>query len=323
MSERLTYSTSTDDFIRAVAVSIVKKQKYHLNVLLFLLTILSTLFWGAYMMLLHEAHGQAVDPLQFFRQVTSEPALLYKGIGYCFTIMVILLSHEMGHYLACLYYGIHATLPFFLPAPIVLTGTFGAFIRIRSPFPNRRSLFDVGIAGPLAGFIVMLPFLYFGIRWSIVPLSQAPQNVQSLGEPLIFSILSNYLVKPDSMLLLHPIGFAAWFACLATSLNLLPIAQLDGGHVSYALFRKHAYHITWAFFILVIGLAAYGFFQSFVVGMQWLFYSAMLLVLRKIAGFRHPQTLDDDAPVGLARKIWGLIGLIVLILTFMPITIFS
>ena len=304
-----------------IGYAAVPSQRYFLHASLFLLTVLTTLFWGSYMMLLHETTIAAPGPIQYFLQVLSNPALLYKGIGYSFAIMFILLCHEMGHYLACNLYGINATLPFFLPAPIVWTGTFGAFIRIRAPFPNRKALFDVGIAGPLAGFFVALPFIYMGIRLSpIVPQSAAATGQIYLGDPLIFKLLA-----PDANLdrMLHPVGFAAWFACLATSLNLIPIAQLDGGHISYALFRKQAYRITWIFFAGLLALAAYGFTQSMMAGAQWIFFSIMILVLKRIAGFRHPPTLNDDEPIGSARVVWGILAAIVFILTFIPVTIFQ
>ncbi len=299
MSERYTFPQDSG-VAEAIGYSVAPTtQRYFLHASLFLLTVLTTLFWGAYWMLLHETSGPSPDPIAFFNQILSNPTLLYKGIGYSFAIMVILLCHEMGHYLACCYYGINATLPFFLPAPIVGTGTFGAFIRIRAPFPNRRSLFDVGIAGPLAGFVVALPFIYLGIHWSpLVPKTAAAAGQVYLGDPLIFKLFS-----PDSTqdYLLHPVGFAAWFACLATSLNLIPIAQLDGGHISYALFRKQAHKITWIFFAGLLALAAYGFTRSPMAGFQWVFFSLMLLVLKKIAGFRHPPTMNDDEPLGTAR----------------------
>jgi membrane-associated protease RseP (regulator of RpoE activity) len=332
MSDKFPISPVSREMISSAAVPAVREQRYVLNVFLFILTILTTLFWGAYMMMVHEhtmkmfanrSTPEVIDVTTFLLQVLQNPSLLYKGIPYCFAIMLILLSHEMGHYVACSYYKIHATLPFFLPAPI-MTGTFGAFIRIRSPFPNRRSLFDVGLAGPIAGFVVMIPFLYYGLKWSIqVPPSMISGDTIQFGDPLILRIFSYFTKESGMETFIHPTAFAAWFACLATSLNLLPIAQLDGGHVSYALFGKRAYVITWIFFFAVLALAIYGFFTSVTAGFQWLIYSIMLLVLKKIAGFRHPPTLDDDAPVGLARKVWGLIALIVFILTFMPVTIFS
>ena len=246
--------SASEEYLKPVPVTMPVARRYHLNVLLFSLTVLSTLFWGAYWMVVHEATKTAVEPWVFLQQVLQHPAILYKGIGYAGAIMLILLAHEMGHYLACVYYKIDATLPFFIPAPIVGTGTFGAFIRIGSPFPNRKSLFDVGIAGPLAGFLVALPFLYIGLKWSIqVPMDQVDPSAGYFGEPLIFQLFASFMLNPDMVTYLHPIGFAVWFACLATALNLLPIAQLDGGHVSYALFGKRAYYITWVFFAGVVG----------------------------------------------------------------------
>lgn len=314
--------SASGEYLKPIVVSLPRANRHHVNVMLFVLTVFSTLFWGAYWMMMHETINSALGPFDFLLRVLDHPALLYKGVGYAGAIMLILLAHEMGHYLACVYYGIDATLPFFIPAPIVGTGTFGAFIRIRSPFPNRKSLFDVGLAGPLAGFIVAIPFLYLGLKWSIqVPDSAVPSGTGSFGEPLIFQIFSHYLLKPGMSTYLHPIGFAVWFACLATALNLLPIAQLDGGHVSYALFRNKAYYITWIFFIGVLGLSVYGFTKSWMAGVQWLVYSVLLLGLKKLAGFKHPPTMDDETSIGLARKIWGVIALIVFILTFMPVTI--
>jgi len=153
-----------------------------------------------------------------------------------------------------------------------------------------------------------------------VVIPKSPNQVY-LWDPLIFRLFASHLTNQDYML--HPIGFAAWFACLATSLNLLPIGQLDGGHVSYALFRNKAYYITWFFFGALFALSIYGFTRSTVAGFQWLFYCGLLLILRKIAGFRHPQTLNDENPIGLTRKVWGVIAAIVFALTFMPVTIFS
>jgi len=321
MSEKYSSFPASTNYLEPIATPVVREQKYFLNVLLFLATIFTTLFWGSYNMMISSQASTEIPFGQFIRSLIEHPSLLHLGVSYSFTILSILLAHEMGHYLACVYYGIEATLPFFLPAPAI-TGTFGAFIRIRSPFPNRKSLFDVGLAGPIAGFVVALPFIYLGLKWSIlIPKSD---NLMYMGEPLIFKLLAPHLAEvPGKEYLLHPVGFAAWFACLATSLNLLPIAQLDGGHVSYALFGKKSYFITWIFFSVVVGLSIYGFTQSPVAGIQWLIYSILLLILKRLAGFRHPPTLDEDQPIGTARKIWGVIGLIVFILTFMPVTIFN
>jgi membrane-associated protease RseP (regulator of RpoE activity) len=325
MSDQYSYTPASPEAVKIFPVAAVQRQRYPLHALLFLLTVGTTLIAGAYLMMIHESSAAvSVDPFRFFLRVLDHPGLLYKGIAYAGTIMLVLLAHEMGHFLACQYYGINATLPFFIPAPVgVMTGTFGAFIRIKSAFPNRKALFDVGLAGPIAGFVMLLPFLYFGLKWSTqVPPGQITGETGYFGEPLIFRMFASFILKDGYDTFLHPTGFAVWFACLATSLNLLPIAQLDGGHVSYAVFGKRAHVITWIFFFGVIGLAIYGFTQSKVAGFQWLFYAGLLLILRQIAGFKHPPTLDDSEPIGLARIIWAVIALIVFALTFVPVTIF-
>jgi membrane-associated protease RseP (regulator of RpoE activity) len=325
MSDQYSYTTTSPEVAKIFPAVAVQRQRYSLNALLFLLTVVTTLVAGTYLMMIHEATGPAsIHPFGFVLQILESPGLLYKGIAYAGTIMLVLLAHEMGHYLACQYYGVQATLPFFIPAPVgVMTGTFGAFIRIKSPFPNRRALFDVGLAGPIAGFVFLLPFLYLGLRWSTqVPVSEVSGEAGYFGEPLIFRLFAYFMLKDGYVTFLHPTGFAVWFACLATSLNLLPIAQLDGGHVSYAVFGRRAHVITWIFFFAIIGLGIYGFTQSWIAGFQWLFYAVVLLILRQIAGFKHPPTLDDSEPIGFARKIWAVIALIVFALTFVPVTIF-
>jgi hypothetical protein len=213
MSDKYSTSPISQEILNPVSRIGVRDQKYFLHGFLFAVTILSTLFWGAYMMLAHEytmqmiahhASPKIIDEFSFFKQVWQNPALLYKGVAYSLAIMLVLFSHEMGHYLACCYYGINATLPFFLPAPI-MTGTFGAFIKIRSPFPNRRSLFDVGLAGPIAGFVVMIPFLYFGLKWSIqVPPSMINADTIQFGDPLILQVFSHFLMKPNMETYIHP-----------------------------------------------------------------------------------------------------------------------
>ena len=160
---------------------------------------------------------------------------------------MILGAHELGHYLACRYYQVDASLPFFIPMPLVLTGTLGAFIRIREPIPTKRMLFDIGIAGPLAGFVFAVPALFIGVAMS--PVVRVPPNLVGfdLGEPLLFRaatwltwgpIANGYSVN------LHPMAFAAWFGLLATALNLFPIGQLDGGHISYAVLGRRSTTVT-------------------------------------------------------------------------------
>jgi membrane-associated protease RseP (regulator of RpoE activity) len=216
----------------------------------------------------------------------------------------------MGHYLACRHYRVDATLPYFIPAPILsFVGTLGAFIKIRAPIPNRRALFDIGIAGPLAGFVVTLPVLVLGVLDArLEPLDPAAGGI-FLGEPLLFQWAARLLLGPTPehlTLVLGPLGLAAWFGLFVTALNLLPIGQLDGGHVTYALFRNRAAAISRLGFWACVALTYFG--------PNWIVWSLLLRML----GRRHPPTLDDWAPVGRGRRLTGLVGLLVFVVCFVP-----
>ncbi len=234
------------------------------------------------------------------------------GLRLAVSVMSILLAHEMGHYLACRHYGVSATLPFFLPAPIVnpLVGTFGAVIRIKSPFPHRRALFDIGIAGPLAGFVVCLPVLGLGLfEAQVVPRDPASFGLV-LAEPLIFRWAEAWLLgplPPGSTLLIGPFGMAAWFGLLVTALNLIPIGQLDGGHVTYALFGSRAEILSRVVWWLCVAMIV-------LVGPSFILWATLVRVL----GLRHPRTLDDEAPLGRGRWLVALLGLAVFVMCFLP-----
>lgn len=226
-------------------------------------------------------------------------------------LLSILLAHEMGHYLACRYYGVDATLPFFIPVPVLsLVGTLGAFIRIRSPIPHRRALFDIGIAGPLAGFVVCLPVLVLGVAQSqFVPDDRTTQGML-LGDPLLFQwivLLIHGKGPSDMTLSLGPLGLAAWFGLFVTALNLIPVGQLDGGHVSYALLGRRARVISHLGIAACLGLLY--------LRPTWLLWCVLLLLLGRRP---HPRTLNDYAPVGAGRIAVGVLGLVVLILCFTP-----
>lgn len=241
----------------------------------------------------------------------TDPSLLLRGLPFSLALISILLSHEMGHYLTCRYYGIRATLPYFIPAP-TLVGTFGAFIRIRSPIQHRAALLEVGIAGPIAGFLVALPVLALSMKEArYVPLdSDLVTGGISLGDPLIFKLFEWLMgtAPPDGMeLYLNPIGFAAWVGFLVTALNLLPVGQLDGGHVAYALSRRAHRIISRSF---VFGLILMGIW--FWTG--WFVWAILLLVL----GVRHPPTLDDARPLESRQTLLGWIGLAMFVLCFTP-----
>jgi membrane-associated protease RseP (regulator of RpoE activity) len=240
--------------------------------------------------------------------LTAISMLLVGGPGLAFGGLSIMLAHEFGHYFACRYYGIDATLPFFIPFPS-LVGTLGAFIRIRGRIPHRRALFDVGIAGPLAGFVVAIPVMIFGLYGAYFVPDADVQGGILLGDPLLLQWLARLFLgpTPEGMTLtLGPMGLAGWFGLLLTGLNLLPIGQLDGGHVTYALLRGRAAFVSRLGFWACVALIYFG--------PNWLLWSVLLLVL----GRRHPRTLDDEEPVGDGRVVVGLIGLVVFVLCFVP-----
>jgi membrane-associated protease RseP (regulator of RpoE activity) len=282
------------------------QQRTWLHVLLFLLTVVTTTLVGS-------AHylGFLAD----FAAAPRLPAeiLILKGLWYSGTILLILGAHELGHYYACRYYQVDASLPFFLPAPFIfLTGTLGAFIRIREPIPTKRMLFDIGIAGPIAGFVFAVPALIVGVLMSHVVRLPDDFTGLSLGEPLLFKAVS-YLVWgpiPDGWSLnLHPVAFAAWFGLLATALNLFPIGQLDGGHISYAVLGRKSTAITIVMIVIAVCL-------TFFVSWSWAVWTVLLLLMLFTFGPRHPRTMDEDIPLD-KRRLWlALFALVMFVLCF-------
>lgn len=246
--------------------------------------------------------------------VFGDPMFWLRGLWYSLTILAILGCHEMGHYIACLRYGVDVTRPYFLPAPLPLTGTLGAFIRIRSRIPNKIALFDIGIAGPLAGFVVAVPALFIGLWLSRVDrLPDDASSLMELGEPLLFRFAAWLVwgeVADGYTINMHPMAFAAWFGLLATALNLFPIAQLDGGHIAYAVFGRRSTVIT----IVMIGAAIGLTFVS----SSWIAWTVMLLIMIVMMGPKHPPTLDEDEPLDRGRLILAAVALLVLIVCFTP-----
>src|SRR5215475_9420507 len=277
------------------------------NVALFGLTCLTTLLMGTALMAMYT--NSFNDPGVFLSEVLRSPSVLLTGLPFSFSIMAILFGHEMGHYLTCRYYGIDATLPYFIPAP-TLVGTMGAFIKIKSPIQHRAALLEVGIAGPIVGFVLAIPTLIVAlVKSSYVAADPASYGLR-LGEPLIFKVLEVILGKtppPGMEINMHPIGIAAWFGFFATALNLLPVGQLDGGHVSYALFRGNHKRISQALLFTLIPLGLF-YWQG------WLLWTTVLLII----GFRHPMTLDDSIPLRTRHAWLGWIGLAMFVLSFTP-----
>jgi membrane-associated protease RseP (regulator of RpoE activity) len=240
-------------------------------------------------------------------------SLYLRGFWYSGTILAILGCHELGHYFACRYYDVDASLPFFIPAPLPLTGTLGAFIRIREPIPTKRMLFDIGIAGPLAGFVVAVPALFIGLAMSHVVRLPTDFSGVSLGEPLLFKLASWLLwgQQPDGYSLnMHPIAFAAWFGLLATALNLFPIGQLDGGHISYAVLGRRSSQVTLVMISIALVLT---YFSA-----SWLVWTGLMIAMLFMFGRHHPRTFDEQEPLDRTRMVLACVALIMFILCFTP-----
>src|ERR1700677_3332130 len=318
MSESGLPTTSTVEYLRPVPTYAARqpRQRYWLHALLLLLTCFTTLVVGARMQL-NFVQGRPVfyvdNAASFFpvKWVFSHPSRLLLGIPFAGTLMLILLAHEMGHYLYCKHYGVWATLPFFIPAP-TLIGTFGAFIRIRSPIRSRTSLFDIGIAGPIAGFAVAVGVLVVSLGMSRpIPAGSPPADLE-IGFPLIFHLVHSLLASsgasavgglPLHRILLHPMAIAAWVGMFATALNLLPGGQLDGGHIVFSIAPRAHRWISW---ITTLGLLVMAYYLCYI----WVMWAIML----RLSSLRHPQVAEGPGVTGARRWIAGF-ALVMLILT--------
>ena len=282
--------------------------------ILFLLTLCTCLVAGTQFATAY-AQNEAFSFDEFLRSFTlfcKHPLGLAAGLPFALTLLTILLTHELGHFFACRYHHIRATYPFFVPFPN-LNGTFGAFILIRSPILTNRALFDVGASGPLVGFVFAVPALVYGVLHAkLVPGLADPANAEVIyGTPLLLRLLDAVLhpgVSPDA-LLLPPIGRAAWVGLFVTSLNLVPVAQLDGGHILRSLSpRIHRYSsILLPAVLILLGLV--GFWDG------WYIWGALLLAMRflRVAPIYDPATPDR-------RRRWGaLLALLIFLLSFMPV----
>jgi membrane-associated protease RseP (regulator of RpoE activity) len=290
-----------------------QRKSLAIAIVLFGLTLVSTLAVGAQYASSY-ASWQSPDFDELFSTYANlilHPSLLLSGVPFAFTLIGILLAHELGHFFACRYYGISASYPYFLPAP-TLIGTLGAFIRIRSPIYNRKALFDVGLAGPVVGFLFAVPALAIAIFYSrVVPASEAHSSIV-FGQPLVMRLLVAML-RPgvgSGDLLLHPVGRAAWVGLFATALNLLPGGQLDGGHILYSVASKYHRWITVGVALLLIPLGV--FFWS-----GWIFWSILLLAI----GFRHPPLLNRWERLDRTRLVWTAVAVAMFILCFMPMPV--
>jgi membrane-associated protease RseP (regulator of RpoE activity) len=312
--DKIEYQQPQDRFAWPLYKPFIKKPpRTSINLVLFILTFGTTWLMGIVEYISYRFSEVASANLQQLITLTlKNPSLILDALYFSVAIMFFLLAHEGGHYLACRYYNIDATLPYFIPAP-TLVGTFGAFIKIRAPITNKKVLFDIGIAGPLAGFIVSLPTMIYGIMMSksLPPAEMAEGMYLHLGDPLIFKLLQKLLLPaiPENYdLLLHPLAFVGWFGCLATCLNLFPVSQLDGGHIAYSIFGSQYSKISKFIFFGIIGMGVLSGYYG------WFFWALILFFL----GFKHPPTLDDDLELGRRRKILAFVAFLILILTFTP-----
>jgi membrane-associated protease RseP (regulator of RpoE activity) len=286
----------------------VSKQRLWLHILLLLLTLLTTTLVGAHMQYNFSHNLPFFDIEQLssvFTKGLESPSLFMAGLPFSLTLLTILMAHELGHYLACVYYGIDATLPYFLPSPVPVTGTFGAFIRIRSAIRRKKILFDIGIAGPLAGFVFLLPALGVGLAFSKVLPGINHRGTIQLGVPVL-EWLAEKLIFPGVRpvdIYLHPVARAAWVGMFATALNLLPAGQLDGGHVVYALLGRTQ---RWITNIFLVALVPMGKFWS-----GWWFWAIILFFFAR----KHPPLYDSSA-IGESRIKLGIVALCIFILCF-------
>jgi len=243
--------------------------------------------------------------------LTVASTLVVGGPAYSFVIILILLGHEMGHYLVSRRYGIRATLPFFLPLPLPPFGTLGAVIRMEGTVSSRKALFDTGVAGPFTSLLLSIPAIFIGLKLSkVIPISQIKEGTLRLADPLLFHFIQRLVmgeVKEGYDILIHPIGYAGWVGLFVTALNLLPVGQLDGGHIAYALLGRRSR------IIFLIAIAVMAFITVF-YNPGWL----LLVILFIIFGFRHPSPLDDLTPLDGKRKLLGGIAFLAFILSFTP-----
>jgi len=287
------------------------KSRPWLNGLLFALTAVSAfvvgLGWAA-SYAYAEVLGRSPDFVLGKAELRS-PRVVGLAALYAVALLVILAGHELGHYLTCRRYGIAATLPFFIPAP-TLIGTMGAFIRIQAPVTRKRQLFDIGAAGPLAGFALAVPALAAGLALSKVVPALPAEGTIVFGDPILLKILAPLLagpIPPGYDLILHPVAFAGWVGMLVTAMNLFPIGQLDGGHISYAVFGAKSRSIGRAFLAAFVAMGV-----LFWIG--WLLWAGLILIL----GARHPRTWDEDASLGPKRAVLAALLAVIFILVFIP-----
>ncbi len=285
-------------------------QRYWLHALLFALTLVTSTVVGAAMQYDFDRNL----PLDLDRSFSlygwflRHPSGLLPGLPFSLTLLAILLAHEFGHYLAAVYHGVDASLPYFLPSPLL--GTFGAFIRVRSPIYSKRALFDIGVSGPLAGFVFLLPALSVGLAFSKAIPGIEHHGSLHFGVPGLEWLLERVIFPgvPTGDIYLSPVARAAWVGMLATALNLLPIGQLDGGHILYSFFPRRHRTISTVLCVLLLPLGKFW--------LGWLLWGLLLFWL----GRRHPAIYDStDLGAGRRKLAWIALVVFLLCLTLAPL----
>ncbi len=288
-----------------------KKKRPWLNFLLFFLTVFSTFFVGLTWSLSYKyANVPSRDSASALNgAMFRDGEVISMSAIYSVVLIVILLGHELGHYLTCRHYRVRATLPFFIPAP-TLIGTLGAFIKIKSPITLKKHLFDIGVAGPLAGFFLSLPALFYGLALSKIVPALPKEETLVFGEPLLLKLVGGLIFKniaPGHDILLHPVAFAGWVGILVTSYNLFPLGQLDGGHIFYALVGSRSKSLAK---VLLAGFILMGIF--FWVG--WFVWVLLILLI----GLRHPRVSDEEVSLSFSRKALSCLMVVIFVLSFIP-----
>jgi membrane-associated protease RseP (regulator of RpoE activity) len=282
------------------------------HVVLFVLTLITTTLAGSFFYASYATElGTATPNL-------STANVLLHGLWYSGGVLAILGAHEFGHYFACRYYGVDASLPYFiplwLPLGVPMPGTLGAVIRIRQPIASKRQFFDIGIAGPIAGFLVILPVLAIGMSQSTVVTLPEHFVGWQFGEPLLFRLVARLFhgtLADGQSLNVHPAGWAAWFGLLATALNLCPVSQLDGGHISYAVFGRASSAITLVITACMIGLTIYSG--------AYLLWTGLVVAMLYFMGRHHPRAADESEPLDAPRLWLAAFAAAMLVLSFTPI----
>ncbi len=298
-------STEPELIVRLMSPGQIEKRKFPwINLLLFVITGMTTILAGAWQ--------DGIDIIARPGILIQDPlAVIHRGLPFSLSLLAILLFHEFGHYTAARIHKVNVTLPYFIPAPTML-GTFGAFIKSKSVFVNKKQLLDVAVAGPLAGLVISIIVLIIGINGSILmPITVKGEEI-FFGNSILHTLII-YLIKGNipngSMLLPNSVAFAGWVGLLVTMFNLLPIGQLDGGHIIFALFGKYQKYMA---YVTMLGLLILSFWWS-----GWALWLLIAIILKP----SHPPTLMDEIPIGRTRRFVGYLGIAAFILCFMPVPI--